>query len=310
MKKNKIYIIYSPWFDENSWGVIVLHYLCHLLNQLWEKAYLFNYTHPVRIKQFNLRGVAEYIIETLKIFIKKFLFTYKTYKSFNTPIITNINSIDKSNSIIVYPEIVSGNPSGANNVVRWFLNKPWKLSWEINYWENELYFFQQEVFNDPIINKNSDNLLRLIYIFNNIYKKINFWERKWSSYILRKGRWKKNIHNLQNSIKIDWLNHKKVAEIFNKTEIFYSYDPYTFYSYYAIMCWCKSVVIPESNISKDEWQPDPDLRCWILYWPDDIEEQDNWIEKMNQFLKKEEENWIMQVKSFITKCNNFFHDKS
>ena len=39
--KTKEFVLCSPPYDLNSGGSIVLHYLCYLLNQLGETAYMF-----------------------------------------------------------------------------------------------------------------------------------------------------------------------------------------------------------------------------------------------------------------------------
>ena len=95
--KDTKFIIYAPPFDENSGGNVLLHRLCDLLNKEGESAYIRLWDMP----QPNNSGI---------------------YGSFNTPL-AKISDLS-DNTIVVYPEVVSGNPLMAKNVVRWLLYHP------------------------------------------------------------------------------------------------------------------------------------------------------------------------------------------
>lgn len=88
------YYIYAPDFRDSSAGVVWLHYLCHLLNIHGRDAYVMgcNNVSP------NLK----------------------------TPLLSH-ELVDKHRQlgripIVIYPEVVSGNPAGADVVVRYLLN--------------------------------------------------------------------------------------------------------------------------------------------------------------------------------------------
>ena len=117
-------IIAAPCYNESIGGVVVLHKLCHILNELG-----YNSSLTTTLK---LSGQTEYFILNNK---------------YNTKIATEIN-LEKD--IIIYPEIEPGNPFGGKNVIRWILNdyhlpeKDNTLStWEgTDYWlyySNEFY---------------------------------------------------------------------------------------------------------------------------------------------------------------------------
>jgi hypothetical protein len=210
------------------------------------------------------------------------------------------------NSIVVYSEIIDGNPLFSQNVVRWFLHKPGYHTGEINYGKNELYFFYHEFFNDPIINDQVDNQLMVSIIFDDIYKQTNFGDRKGSCYILRKGKNREIVHDISDSILIDGLSHQEISKIFNQVEFCISYDTYTLYSAYAVMCGCKSIVIPEDGVSKEEWEPIEEMRYGIAYGFDDIENAEKTKEKLLPYLKEEEEKANKSVEKFIEKCEAYF----
>ncbi len=89
------FFIYAPPFDENSGCNIVLHRLCDLLNKQGERAYIWLWGGQ---SQPHKSGICE---------------------RFNTPFAKLSDLSD--NTIVVYPEVVSGNPLKAKNVVRWLL---------------------------------------------------------------------------------------------------------------------------------------------------------------------------------------------
>lgn len=296
------FVVYAPSFDENSGGGIALHRLCDLLNQNDEEAYLAKYYYD--IPKFDKEIILRSIYRKLRWFIQRYFIPYKTNKLFKTPIINN-SQID-DNCVVIYPEIVSGNPLGAKNIIRWFLHKPGFHKGVVNYGENELYFFYQVIFNDTSINPHDDHLLIVTWVRDDIYKHINTDQRSGSCYMLRKGRGKKIVHDLKGSILLDGKSHKEIAKTMNECEYFISYDLQTMYSQYAVLCGCKSVVIPEKGISKDEWQPKKEFQYGIAYGFDDIEEAEKTKHLVYEAMKKEEANSNESVKFFIKKVYEFF----
>ena len=100
MKKNLPYIIVTPSYVPNSGGIIALHKLCHDLNQMGERAFL----HHLNVDKKNY---------------------FETNRNYQTPIADE--NIIRSDSIILYPEIVNGNPLNGKNIVRWLLNRPGEI---------------------------------------------------------------------------------------------------------------------------------------------------------------------------------------
>lgn len=302
MKNN--YIIYAPSFNENSGGSIVLHRLCDLLNSIGEKAYLWQFygKEPLFDKKKPIRSL--YIL--LRFLLQKWFGEYKTNPLFNTPIATKKHL---HNSIVIYPEIVSGNPLKVDNIVRWFLHQPGYHTGEINYGKNELYFFYQDAFNNPSINVQSDNKLMVLYIRDDIYKQTNFAVREGSCYLIKKGKNKPFVHDMKNSICIDSMSHQEISKVFNQTEYFISYDTHTMYLVYALMCGCKSIVIPDEGISKEIWQPIEDLRSGISYGFDNKEYNENDKNKLFSYIKQIDDNTNNSVKTFVSKSELFFDNK-
>ncbi|TYK65594.1 hypothetical protein [Colwellia echini] len=270
--------MYTPGFVETNGGSIAMHRLCDLINYNGFEAFIWLGTLESEVK---------------------------VHDDFNTPAI-NTDKLD--DFIVVYTEIVSGNPLNAKHVIRWFLNKPGFFTNKINYGNNELYFYQQIVFNDTDYNSNLENKLYVSYFNKKLWQQTNFNKRSGSGYLLRKGRGREISHNLENSIKIDGMNHSEMEIIFNKVKYFYSYDLQTAYTMFAAMCGCIPIVIPQKNVSACEWQPREELRYGIAYGDtkEEIAYSNNTREKIIPYLDKLNEETKSDVKSFIKKSQSFF----
>ena len=213
--------------------------------------------------------------------------------------------------MVLYPEIVDGNPLQAKNVIRWFLHKPGFHTGSINYGMNELYFFYQHAFNDAWINPDADNLLRVGWMRSDVYQKHNYGERYGSCYAIRKGKGRKIVHDLSDSICIDNLAHEEIASLFNSKKFFYSYDPYTMFTTYAAVCGCIPIVVPPEGLSKEEWKP-MNRRFGVAYGSEEgeikwaIETRDKLLASIEERSKNED----TLVSKFVSKCESFFLNRS
>lgn len=290
------YIIYAPSYDENNGGCIVLHKLCHTLNQLGEKALLWPMSPTKRPRRRD--RILAFIRP--KPAAKPFLLC----DDYDTPVATAEDLSD--DCIVVYPEITAGNPVGCKNVVRWFLHKPGYHTGVIDYSENELYFVFADFCDDKAVNKDPGNRL-FVVSRNPAYFNYRSDSRRGSCYLIRKGKGKEIVHDLEGSIKIDRLSHSEIAKIFNKTEIFYSYDEVTMYSQFAALCGCISVVIPTSYSSREEWVKDhPIAKNGVAYGLDDIEHAVHTQHRVGNYFDKLEAESLETVKEFIAKTSKVF----
>lgn len=298
MKKHR-YVIYAPSYDDDRGGVIALHRLCDLLNKSGVESCIY----PLKL-QFSRKKM----LFSLKVIIKDTLERaagkrYKTSDTFTTPL---CSVIDLENDVIVYPEIVIGNPLGAKHVVRWLLYEPGVLSGNFIFGDNDLFFYYQKAFLKRDDIKNVGGKLKVIYL-QDAYKKVNDNERSGVCYILRKGMNRKIVHDLKNSILVDGLSHEKIAEIFNKSEMCISYDMYTMYSRYAAACGCLSIVVPEPGVDKYQWRPEEELRLGIAYGFDDVEWARATKEKVLPSLTNDELNTNqISIDNFIEQCEMHF----
>jgi hypothetical protein len=274
------FVIFSPAYHESRGGTIALHKLCLLINELGYDAKMC----PVeknRVVRLDALSPCPFEIE-------------------------QVEEGDLRGRIAVYPEIVSGNPLGSQRVVRWFLHKPGFHTNRIDFGEGELYFFYKPEFNDERINPFKDRQLKVFDIKTDVYFDRGYSPRRGFCYLVRKGKGRPLDYHPRGSIRIDDLSHDKVAEIFNRCEFFMSYDMDSMYSRYAVMCGCKSILVPHEGLSKSDWLKAHEKVYGIAYGYDDLP----WAFKTkDRLLEKIESDLSMmkgQVERFVNICSGYF----
>ena len=136
------YYISCSDYETKFSGIKALHHLCHALNLLGEEAYLVGATK-----------------ESLKL---------------RTPLLRESDILRHRHSnlspIIVYPEIVSGNPLQLPNVVRWLLNSPGHIGGEESFDDSELLF----AYSTDFVPENTlMPILRIPVVDNSIFNNID-----------------------------------------------------------------------------------------------------------------------------------------
>lgn len=300
------FIVFSPSYDPNIGGVIVLHKLCHLLNDLGHQAELYPFFSTV-----NNKSATSRLFRKIKNFLRRTFKKYKTNPAFNTPIYSK-NKVE-DNCIVIYPEIVTGNPLNAKNVVRWFLHKPGFHTGEAIYGNNELYFdFNSFVHNLTFSGSRlSETRLYINHVPTdkyNLNKALEADRRFGTAYCLRKGKDKKIVHELEDSILIDGKSHKEISDIFKSVHTFISYDVYTAYSPFAVLCGAKSIVVPDKGVSIDEWHPNEVYRHGVSYGFS--KEEEIRAERTKHLvlgrLTREESKSINKVEVFVRETTEYF----
>jgi len=213
-------VIYTPPLDINCGGIIAIHNMAKTLNEL-----------NIQTKLYVYNGI--------------------TYNNIFCTNFAHMDEIDE-NTIVVYPEIVSGNPLGATRVVRWILLElgiempldQWK-KWGVNdlvyYWEPKKEGKQLCLnWYNPIFTNNNINGPR-----NN------------TCYLVKKGRLiHKNINYMhpQNSICLDDIHDLQyISNVFNRCKYFYCYDPNSSFTIFAASCGCIPIIYPISGVSSEEY---------------------------------------------------------
>lgn len=294
-------IIYTPSYDENSGGRVVLHYLCHLANSIGFEAYLVK---SAEITLFDFKKPLRSIYRILRGSIS-LLTPLKTNKNFNTPVLKRLPK-NLDDYMVVYYELVIGNPLNAKNVIRYMLHFPGYHTGYAFFGFNEYHILWEDVTNvmDFPHCERQKFPMKVTYMLENIYHKnesLNYDERTVDCFMIRKGVGKPFVHP-NSAIKLDGLRHDQIAKIFKKSRYFYCYDEYTMYCRFAAMCGCIPIVVPDyESKKKEDWNISRFVTHGIAYG---LEER-NKAKEENETLEKliEEENNILLMgieKSFIS----------
>lgn len=324
---NKIhfnYIIVAPSYNPNNGGCIVLHKLCDLLNAQGEQAILC----PMDFCDYFLNGTTKWQTIIRRIchpiytrryyrLLKNNCSKFKTNPLWNTPIVEPMKlffSFGLPQTIIVYPEMLNGNMLGAKHVVRYFMHNPGHFTGRVEYGQEELYIRYSNSFaRDYVPQKGSvvsPHLMTIsttpsCYNREEVAKK-----REGTAYIVRKGKGKDMVHDMEHAILLDGKSHEEVAVILKRVERLVSYDPVTAYSSFALLCGCPSIIILGNDETPDTYHPDPVMQRMFAYAMDDhhvdMNEAVAWAE--NQVLIQDKKNECI-VESFIIESQSFFQNK-
>lgn len=245
--KRAPYYIVAPRYTRFSAGVCCLHLLCHWLNRKGERAYLALYP------------IGE---------------TPETNSDLLTPLLTS-EIIDYHyklgiSPVVVYPEVVKGNPLKADCVVRWVLNFPGLLGGDKTYDKNELIFGYSKVLADAV----GENLpiLHMAVVNEDIFKPDTTPRpRKGAAFYVKK--YKGKVFGVpEGAIEITSGQRgsqtpDEIAEIFRSVENFYVFENTALVAE-AVLCGCPVICMVnewfEKPIAHDElgmdgiaWGNDP-----------------------------------------------------
>jgi hypothetical protein len=214
-------IVYTYNFDINSGGIIALYNLAKLLNNRGIRTKLF-------ILDWNKQTNPVYNDRTNRFEIKE-------------------------DTIVIYPELVEGNPLGVKNVVRWILlemdKTPNRISIPKTWGPNDLVYHWET----------GENTRQLcIMWYNPVFRNNNTsGPREDTCYIVKKGSLiNSNIEYFhpENSICIDNNNDLEyINSVFNKCKYFYCYDPNCAFTIFAACCGCIPIIYPINGLSAEEY---------------------------------------------------------
>lgn len=210
-------------------------------------------------------------------------------------------------AVMIYPEVVHGNPYKAKNVVRWLLNDPKVTTGKIGlYPESELLFTFCEYYS-------SDYKDRILGELGTFDLRIDSYEDKGrhikgkTCYTIRKGYNKVHDKHPADAICIRDYQEQQVGEdlikIFDDCETFISYDHNCFLSVHAALRGCLSIVIPDPAVSKEDWKAkNAYMHYGIAYGFDDIEWAKSTQHRIKDLLRKHEVKSNAQVHHLILVC--------
>jgi len=231
------YVICAPSYSENNGGAMFLHGLADGLNAIGEQA-VISPMGPLRKPALRTR-------------VKQAFRRPPPFRLSGAPGTRLASRADlRADPIVVYPEVVLGNPLGARKVVRWLLYKP-GLRNPYRFGPDEMFFAASEACDLPEVTGGAPRLF--LWKRNPVYENRKLPGRAGACYIDRKGDAKPRIPETAGAIRIDGMSHAEIAEVFNRCDTFYSYDEATMYSLYAALCGCLSIVVPGRFTGHDDY---------------------------------------------------------
>lgn len=279
------YIVSAPSYEDHNGGAIFLHMLASTLNALGEEAYIWPMPD---VYQPSMRKRLQRLVRRP---------TFETAPDLNTPIFRGKTAPD--DAIVVYPELLLGNPMQAKNVVRWILYKPGELH-PYEFTKDEMFFHCGEMFDVPELTGGAPELV--MWRRNRTYRNENRPDRKGVCYIVRKGAAKPRLPETEDpsAIQIDHMSHAEINDIFNRCETFISYDEATMYSQFAAICGCDSIIVPGFFKSPEHWMASHPLAGnGVAYGFEHLEHARATRDKVIEMMDQKEQDSIETVKNFI-----------
>lgn len=301
------FLIVSP--QQCGGGPVVLHLLCHMLADLGYDA-----------RVFRLRSDVQHV--SIPCSRQEFLRNYLTFANRKTKqvldsqegsvkgcVLTDWPYVD-DDTIVVYPEIVFGNPLAAKHVVRWFLNiNRFKAKYVglQPYGEDDLFICYMKVFNDYQLNP-CCRKVTLQHFNHDVYKRWNYGHRKGNCFLIRKGCNREDLPSTLPGVIIDDLSEKEKVEVLNKCEFFYSFDPQTAYSMVAAVCGCVSIVIPEPGKCREDYTGGEIKGLGIAYGTskEELEFARNTYKDLEALIDSFEVNNQNNIRKFLVYCQEYF----
>lgn len=213
------YLIVTPWYRYYSAGVRMLHALCHHLNENGYKAY-------VNTDCINLDWNEESC-------------SAEDYPFF------------AENGIIVYPEVVKGNPLNGKIVVRYILNHPGWSGGDKEYpFEDILFTCNKETLGKYV----PDGHILCIPLIEDFFRDERL-QRNGGCFFVGKGVSVPRIPETKGMKEIIGMNREEVARTLKTSTILITYDNFSLIIEEAKKCGCPVRIVGEeiSRVSYDDY---------------------------------------------------------
>lgn len=224
------YYLSAPDYRQSFAGIRALHYLCHFLNECGYEAYVTSETTHPGLRAPTLGG---------RILRQHFLAGRRP--------------------IVLYPEIVSGNPLGGETVVRWLLNKPGHLGGDTRYAASDLiFYFDPWVLPEDLKGEHLRVPTQDWSIFNNLDNEFDD-RRQGFCYYAHKflhfgGTVPEEIKRHGISLGQERsLSHEEIAAHLRRAEALYCFEQSAMISE-ARACGCPVLIVPSEYNPTTQWE--------------------------------------------------------
>lgn len=218
------FVIFSPPFQAHVGGVIALYNLARIIDQAGFLCKIFD---------INGLNLPNHLFEK-----------YATEADVN------------DNTVVVYPEVIFGNPLNAKHVVRWILCElgihcPSDI---YTTWAKDDFIYHYCTYNSQ---KDVKDYNLICPLYTSPALKNHGKSRDGYCHIIRKGhKFHKPLEYIHPSDSLfldDNLSQEILIEIFNRKEYLISYDPYSYICAMAALCGCIPIIVPIRGTTKEEW---------------------------------------------------------
>ena len=221
--------------------------------------------------------------------------------------------------ITIYPEVISGNPFNAKNVVRYVLYYPGWHAGDKEYSDDELIitytneYLKDTKYDNAFVLTVLNPKLNIMKNYDKKRNKIGLLVRKCKDFEYKMNLLNEYKHLLKLPvISIDdeinkCTDLRDLSKIYNTITLFISFDPHTYHSTMAALCGCTSIVIPSKEISNKEFYNVQ--KYGVAYGFENIDFAKLTYSKMIDDLKKMEQNTFTQCANFVELVKSHFIKK-
>lgn len=149
----------------------------------------------------------------------------------------------RADDVVVYPEVVSGNPLGGTRVARWVLNRPGLIGGDRAYAPTERIWAYHRMFYPGVPR------LMLPAVETDIYRDLGL-PRSGAAFYVGKGSKTRDVSGVEITHAIRQDRHA-LAELLNRVEVVYSFDELTAMDDVARLCGASVIVIPQGTWSRE-----------------------------------------------------------
>lgn len=156
-----------------------------------------------------------------------------------------------ADEIVIYPEIVKGNPLKSKKVVRYILNRPGLIGGDLTYDESELLYAYCES-----LSQYSHGRILTVPIIEEFFYNKNLKRNKDVFYV-GKCKHSNRIKETEGLVEITREfpeAREDLAELLNTTNTFYTYDNFTALTLEAELCGCVVKIVDEYGRVQDRYE--------------------------------------------------------
>jgi len=213
---------------------------------------------------------------------RHFARTFVTSPELNTPIFEG--TLDED-FVVVYPEVVLGNPVGLKNVARWILYHSGHHRDVVAIGKGEVNFKWRPEYESVLINGfNEESAIGLeVHVppqdaVTALEQNVNLSleelhsNRRHTCFLVKKGTKIETSLLNENSIQLDNRDRSEIISVMLGSTHFVSFDPHTYYSEIASALGCHSVVLasPSKILDDKLWENHKQQHPWLAFQEEGI----------------------------------------